>query len=263
MSKILNNTFDNSNIFTESSIDLPSYATIVDANSVNNVNNVNNKNRINNQVFSATSSENVMRGGNAYSATSSDNVMRGGNAYSATSSVLRTQMQGGSRSATSQSGANYKDVNDLLEMLTSESNMTDSERTNDVELRLQNILNSQNGGNNVEILSEYFSKLEPFSEVSNVNTQQGGGVRYIINEDLELDQDGGARGTNPGMAAFLKLKKHVADKLKISNGVPAGKVAGAVLREVKSKYANISTQDAVNKAMKHLDQNVEKFRKML
>ena len=65
------------------------------------------------------------------------------------------------------------------------------------------------------------------------------------------------------MAAFLKLKKFVSEKLGISNGVPAGKVAGAVLREVKSKYQNISTEDAVKKAMKHLENNMDKFKKML
>ncbi len=63
--------------------------------------------------------------------------------------------------------------------------------------------------------------------------------------------------------AFLELKKYVAEKLGIPNGVPAGKVAGAVKKEVQEANPELSTVEVCKKAKKHLDENLEKFKKML
>ena len=43
-------------------------------------------------------------------------------------------------------------------------------------------------------------------------------------------------GVNPGFEAFLKFKKHFAEKLQISNGPLASKAAGAAQREAKEKH---------------------------
>ena len=229
-------------------------------------------------AFSATSSNMMTQNGGAFSATSSNNMTQNGGAFSATSSNMRIQ-NGGAFSATSsnmmtnivkQSGGNNnngdKDVDALLAMLTSDNNLSDSENTNSIEAELRNVLNTQAGGNNdLERLPNIFIN-DIFSEVNHNSLESnlsGGGTRFIIDKDLEIDQNGGAKGTKNGLGAFIKLKKFVSDKLKISNGVPAAKIAGAVLREVKGKYENISSEDAVEKAMKHLEKNIEKFKKML
>jgi hypothetical protein len=247
MSKISRNS-DLNNIFTESSIDLPTIPTLVDLHS-NNV-----------SAYSETSdvTRSQQLGGASLSATSS--VIRqsqfGGSALSATSSVIRQSQFGGAFSATSANTTNEKDVNTLLEMLTSE-NFNDSERTNDIENSLNNVLS---GGSNIEVLPSMFSEIS--SELSDINNLSGGGVRYIITDELSIDQNGGAKGTSAGMSAFIKFKTFVSEKLNISNGIPAAKVAGAVLRDVKSKYENIKTEEAVKKAMVHLENNLSKYQNM-
>jgi hypothetical protein len=336
MTKLKNN--DLNNVFSESSFDFPSQATVVDVSKQNQLPNLKSSNDKQPQLkqkfsaplfnfkqpqlgggfsatssefrqpqlgggFSATSSEfRQPQLGGGFSATSSDirQSQLGGNfsatssdirqsqlggGFSATSSVLRQSQLGGNFSATSsvfkqpQSGGNNnstdnRDVDTLLAMLTSENDLSDSENTNTLEMKLKNKLNTnmqggnnvqnRNNNNNVEVLPNMFTS-EVMSEVVQ-NNLSGGGTRFIVNEDnneFEFDLEGGAKVVNKGMAAFLKLKKFVSEKLEISNGVPAGKVAGAVLREVKSKYENITTEDAVKKAMKHFENNIEKFRKML
>ena len=297
MSKLFKNN-DLNNIFTESSFDFPSHATIVDINNKtplvqNKSSKTNNLSKTNKFLganafsgantfsgannFSATSEDGLQNGG-AFSETSSNNMTQNGGAFSATSSNMRIQ-NGGAFSATSsnmmtnivkQSGGNNnngdKDVDALLAMLTSDNNLSDSENTNSIEAELRNVLNTQAGGNNdLERLPNIFIN-DIFSEVNHNSLESnlsGGGTRFIIDKDLEIDQNGGAKGTKNGLGAFIKLKKFVSDKLKISNGVPAAKIAGAVLREVKGKYENISSEDAVEKAMKHLEKNIEKFKKML
>ena len=229
--------------------------------------------------FSATSSvirQSQMGGGNnELSATSSfirQSQMGGANDFSATSSVIRQSQMGGANdfSATSYNNNNQlggnnnysitsanttteQDVNALLEMLTSE-NFSDSENTNVIEEKLRNTSlvggNYNNNNNNAN------------SDLSDINLI-GGGIRYIIDENLSIFQNGGAEGKGNGFKAFLAFKKHVAEKLGISNGIPAGRIAGTVLREIKSKYDNINTIDAIEKAKKHFEKNMEKYRKML
>jgi hypothetical protein len=210
--------------------------------------------------FSATSSvirQSQMGGANDFSATSSvirQSQMGGANDFSATSYNNNNQLGGNNNySITSANTTTEQDVNALLEMLTSE-NFSDSENTNVIEEKLRNTSlvggNYNNNNNNAN------------SDLSDINLI-GGGIRYIIDENLSIFQNGGAEGKGNGFKAFLAFKKHVAEKLGISNGIPAGRIAGTVLREIKSKYDNINTIDAIEKAKKHFEKNMEKYRKML
>ena len=56
--------------------------------------------------------------------------------------------------------------------------------------------------------------------------------------------DGGA---NAGFQAFLDFKKHVANKLKISNGPSAAKIAGSINAEMKKKHSDLSAVEIAKK----------------
>ncbi len=63
---------------------------------------------------------------------------------------------------------------------------------------------------------------------------------------------------NPGFIAFQELKKHIATKIGIPNGVGA---AGAALRVIKEKNPKINSIIACKEAIIEFDKNVEKYRK--
>ena len=73
-------------------------------------------------------------------------------------------------------------------------------------------------------------------------------------------QDG---GNNPGFMAFQELRKHIATKLGVSNGPKAGKVAGAVNKDMKEKHPGLSAVEISKKAIEHFDKNVEHYKQML
>ena len=77
------------------------------------------------------------------------------------------------------------------------------------------------------------------------------------NNDLE----GGV--VNAGFQAFLDLKKHVAQKLGISNGPKAAKVAGAVQKDMKEKYPDEDAVSIAKKGQEHFDKNMEHYKRML
>ncbi len=68
---------------------------------------------------------------------------------------------------------------------------------------------------------------------------------------------------NPGFQAFLDLKKHIAEKLAISNGPQAAKVAGAVQKEMKEKHPELSAVEIAKEGRKHFDKNVDHYKQML
>ena len=70
------------------------------------------------------------------------------------------------------------------------------------------------------------------------------------------------RKPNLGFLAFLKLKKHVAEKLGIPNSVKAAKAAGGALRTVKEKHPDITSVEASKKAIDEFDDNMNKYEKL-
>ena len=72
------------------------------------------------------------------------------------------------------------------------------------------------------------------------------------------------RKSNPGFAAFLELKKYVAQQLGIANGIPAGKVAGAVNKKMKEKLGEgVSPAELLKANKEELDNNLQKYKAML
>ena len=62
----------------------------------------------------------------------------------------------------------------------------------------------------------------------------------------------------PEFEAFLKFKKHVAEKLQISNGPLAAKAAGAAQREAKEKHPEMDSISIANEAKKIFDGDMQR-----
>lgn len=74
------------------------------------------------------------------------------------------------------------------------------------------------------------------------------------------DMDG---GVNAGFQAFLDLKKHIAEKLGISNGPAAAKVAGAVQKDMKEKHPGKDAVTIAKAGREHFDANMDHYKQML
>ena len=76
-------------------------------------------------------------------------------------------------------------------------------------------------------------------------------------------------GANAGFEAFLELKSKIAKDLGIPNSPAAGKVAGAVQKEIKEKNMGsdgkptISSVEVSKKAYDLFKSNMEKYKKIL
>ncbi len=90
-------------------------------------------------------------------------------------------------------------------------------------------------------------------------------VEEKVEEKVEVkaEESKPKKAANPGFTAFLNLKKYIAEKLGIPNGIPAGKIAGAAKKEYTEKNPDITAVEASEGAMKYFDENMEKFKKML
>jgi len=76
-------------------------------------------------------------------------------------------------------------------------------------------------------------------------------------------QDGGARGMNPGFKAFIDLKKKIAETLGIPNGPKAAKIAGAIQKEMKVKYQDLTSVQLAAKGLEHFEKDPSKYKKMV
>ena len=76
----------------------------------------------------------------------------------------------------------------------------------------------------------------------------------------KLSKKEGGAGTNPGFQAFLDFKKHVATKLKISNGPTPAKIAGSINSEMKKKYSELSAVEIAKKNTEYFDKNIDKVK---
>ena len=65
---------------------------------------------------------------------------------------------------------------------------------------------------------------------------------------------------NPGFQAFLVFKKHVANKLKISNGPAAAKIAGSINAEMKKKHSELCAVEIAKKNTEYFDKNMDKVK---
>jgi hypothetical protein len=77
---------------------------------------------------------------------------------------------------------------------------------------------------------------------------------------VKKDMDG---GINPGFQAFLDLKKYIAEKLGVSNGPIAAKVAGAVQKDMKEKHHDMTAVELAAEGRKHFDKNMNHYKQMI
>lgn len=294
---IKNNLEQVLNSATESVIDFPKHINIIDNNKVNlkqegggysatssDYNDQNGGaysatssvfNGQNGGAYSATSSAFNGQNGGAYSATSENMSQKGGNVYSETSSAVsalknvkysatssNANIQAGGSSYVAKQNNEY-DVNKLLAMLTTESNMTDSEHTSVIENKLREALSNQAGGAD-NVISGIFSKIDQsLLNFTETEAESNNDDTSVLRHFNLLDLVGGARKPNPGFEAFQKLKKFVATELGISNGVEAAKIAGAAMREVKEKYNNLGGVEVAKKAKELFEKKKDHFKQML
>ena len=67
-------------------------------------------------------------------------------------------------------------------------------------------------------------------------------------------------GANAGFQAFGDFKKYVSTKLKISNGVPAVKIAASVNRKMKELHPDLGPTELAKKNMEYFDKNIDKIK---
>jgi hypothetical protein len=88
-----------------------------------------------------------------------------------------------------------------------------------------------------------------------------GGAKKKVKSKENIKQAG---GINPGFQAFLDLKKFVAEKLKISNGPKAGKIAGVIQKDVKAKNENLTeASEILKKSKDHFEKNMNHYKELL
>jgi len=294
---------------SEQSISLPQFINIYDIKPANNVkSNSNNISSVtssianinNNNILSDTSS--IGNNNNILSTTTIENnivnkPLQNNINYSPTSSFK--QLGGANYSATSNSNTykvNNTDINNLISMLTSESDMNNSTNTNTLEYNLKNILTkSQSGGTsdpgddmNTEYLENKLNnilnnskqhKSLPFiagavtgtvattimndvKQKSNVSSEFNPAeiiTNTNTNTDPRLTQLIGGGKANPALQAFAKLSKMVSEKLSIPNGPQAKKIAGQLQRDIKEKFPDIELDDILKKGKEHLEKNKSKY----
>ena len=285
----LSNMFDT---ITESNVSLPHWINIVEkANQTDD-----NTSIISGQQggnFSATSQTNHVQQGGNFSATSlnssitqdanklismltsdsSSNI----NALSQTSTQsLEEQLRnilnqdGGTKNkskSNKQNGGNKCDCKVTVENVKQFFNTLKNNEGNNVEVKIDNKSMSEffNNSSLVQNTTTDMPNSDVFSDTSSSNIngtdpQKGGAEKKSSKKSSKKSMNG---SVNPGFKAFLDLKKHVAEKLEISNGPKAAKVAGAVQKDMKEKYPDKDAVNIAKEGMKHFDTNIDHYKLLL
>jgi hypothetical protein len=216
---------------------------------------------------------------------------------SATSSAFMGQLGG---KTMKQNGGNNDANKLVSMLTTDTNNVISETTTETLEAQLREILNlngskkqvnKQNGGSinkavtkvnntNVEDINNFFTNLK--SQGVNVNVKLNDQslsdfFNLAQNTTTEISEirikniTGGAKkkskkvetydgGANAGFQAFLDFKKHVATKLKISNGPSAAKIAGSINAEMKKKHENLAAVEIAKKNTEYFDKNIDKIK---
>jgi hypothetical protein len=118
--------------------------------------------------------------------------------------------------------------------------------------------------NNIDYSDNKPSEVTTSEDTSNNNTSEPE-VKANTESDTSVSgtQDGGARGMNPGFKAFIDLKKTIAEKLGIPNGPKAAKIAGAIQKEMKVKYPDLTSVQLAAKGLEHFEKDPSKYKKMV
>jgi len=127
-------------------------------------------------------------------------------------------------------------------------------------------LKSQGVNVNVKLndksLSEFFDLAQnTTTEVSELNLKNiTGGAKKSKKSSKKVSDSELDGGANAGFQAFLDFKKHVANKLKISNGPSAAKIAGSINAEMKKKHSELSAVEIAKKNTEYFDKNMDKVK---
>jgi hypothetical protein len=232
-----------------------------------------NKYKQSNQYDNETSSAFVQQGGN-FSATSANS--------SSTQDVNKLISMLTSESSLSNNNLSQTSTENLEEQLKNILNHGGAKKNN---------FNKQNGGSNVNMndIKKFFTTLksqgvnvklndqtmsEYFNLSQNTTTDISNFVENSATSSINIQDiignfnhlGGGNKTTkkgvvNPGFKAFLDLKKHIAEKLNISNGKQAAKIAGVVQKEMKVQFPTLDAVSIAEKGMKHFDDKKEKYKK--
>lgn len=275
----LNNIFDT---ITESNVSLPQWINVVEKA---------------NQTEDKTSTAQVQQGGN-FSATSANSstaqdvnklismLTTESSSYANTLSQTSTesleeqlrnilnQDGGAKKKSKKQKGGNEGEVkvDDVKKFFMS----LKSQGVN-VDVKLNNQTMSEFFGLAQNTTTDMPKLSEVSSDTSSINIQdiigtdnQSGGAKKkkSSNKASKKSSKKGSKksmdgGVNPGFQAFLDLKKHIAEKLGISNGPQAAKVAGAVQKDMKEKHPDKDAVTIAQEGMKHFDANMEHYKQML
>jgi hypothetical protein len=158
---------------------------------------------------------------------------------------------------------NFKVNNKNVNVKINDQNMSEFFNTNNVNNQLDNTttdINSIIGGSETNETSTVDDKQlnnVQYSETS-LSEQNGGGKQKKSNKEIN-----GGKPPNAGFQAFLDLKKHIAQKLEISNGPGAAKVAGKVQSDMKEKFAGADAVTIAAEGRKHFDKNVDHYKKFI
>jgi len=158
---------------------------------------------------------------------------------------------------------NFKVNNKNVNVKINDQNMSEFFNTNNVNNQLDNTttdINSIIGGSETNETSTVDDKQlnnVQYSETS-LSEQNGGGKRKSSNKEIN-----GGKPPNAGFQAFLDLKKHIAQKLEISNGPGAANVAGKVQSDMKEKFAGADAVTIAAEGRKHFDKNVDHYKKFI
>ena len=176
--------------------------------------------------------------------------------------ILKQDGGSGNNSNKTQNGGNYTTINDIKDFFT-KNNLGNSPHLINLLNELNNNKTQKGGASDINTTTDIkFNEPEPEQEFNDPEPEpeQMGGGKYKSNKKSNVDVNGGA---NPGFEAFLKLRKHIAEKLKISNGPGAAKVASKVQNDMKEKMKDADSVTLGAEGIKHFDKNVEHYKQFI
>lgn len=247
-----------------------------------------------NKTDNYTSSVMVQQGGNfsATSANSSVMIQQGGNFSATSANSSTTQNINKLISMLTSESEKSTETENLEQQLYSILNQNDNKPTKQNGGNLNNVdvddikkffINLKSQGVKVDIklnnqnMSDFFGLAqtttteipkpaepdEPTSSTVDIaailgDTKQMGGAKKKKSSNKTMDG-----GVNAGFQAFLNLKKYIAEKLGISNGKDAAKVAGAVQKDMKEKHPGMDAVNIAKEGMKHFNANMNHYKQMI
>ncbi len=208
-----------------------------------------------------------MKGGvNTFSDSISAPVfMKGGaNTYSESISVP-VFMKGGANQFSETSSASVFMKGGAADLSATSSMMFNKEQQETTTTELSAIMK---GGNNtgsrikLEDLLTTTSSEMPVFNINGGHTDLSSEMADYLQSEINSIIHKGGKGSNPGFEYFLKLRKHVSEKLKMPNGPKAAKIAGKVQNVIKKKYEKdpLSPQDLFNKSKEAFDKDMSKYK---